>query len=315
MGIAFLVVVLVYLFFGTIVLFVIKRFAKSKKKVLLAAVLLILGPFWRTLLCTFLFMFYRMQSLQEILQTIESPISVSWQDNVWPGYDENSRKWMIEQYLDGVHLKVLALNGGDKRIYLYRAEEQDFIESKKAMAILKQCEMDYSSYIKKNQTHIKRYGKPIEGAGDHINKVLVPARTIAWHEYDRIKKEAIKRITDQEEIYDFPEKLPMMRYRVDFNIVETSFPASTLLHSDEIVITDVEKNTIIAFSRRYMAYGDWLSQFGGANPDFHQAIGDKMPYEFDDKVLFGSIDSYGSRHGRDVSLLERRSRYYLNFRR
>lgn len=315
MGIALLKVVTIYLFLAAIVLWIVKCLTKSKKKILGVALLLLIGPFWRPLLCGLLFKFYGMQPLQEIKQTVESPISVFWQDNVWPGYDENARKWMIGQYLDGVHLKVLALNGDDKRIYLYRAEEQGFLESKKAMAILKQSGEDYSSYIKKNQTHIKRYGKPIEGAGDHINKVLVPARTTAWHEYDRIKKEAIKQVTDQVEIFDFPEKLPTMRYRVDFNILEQCYPASTLLHSDEIVITDVEENTIIAFSRRYMAYGDWLSQFGGANPDFHQAIGDKMPYEFDDKVLFGSIDFHGSRHGRDVSLLERRSKYYLNFRR
>jgi hypothetical protein len=255
-------------------------------------------------------MFYRMQPLQEIHQTVESPISVYWQDNVWPSYDKYGRSWMIDQYLDGVHLKVLALNGDDKKIYLYRAEEQNFVESRKALEVLKQCEADYAGFVEKNRAHIAQYQKSIEGAGYYLNKVLVPAQSVAWQNYDRIKKEAIKRITDRAEIYDSPEKLPTMRYRVDFNTMKTSFPASRLLHADEITITDVEKNTVIAFSRRYMAYGNWLSQFGGANPDFHQVIGDKLAYAFDDKVLFGSIDSRGSRQGRDGSLLKKLSKYF-----
>ena len=316
MGIALLVVVLIYLLLGAVVLYLVKRLTKSRKKVLLVGLLLIFGPFWRPLLCSFLFMFYRMQPLQEIHQTVESPISVYWQDNVWPSYDKYGRSWMIDQYLDGVHLKVLALNGDDKKIYLYRAEEQDFVESRKALAILKQREAEENEFRKKSdgryrdayEEHCQKKGR--EECGEYISAMFVNPRVAAWQVYDRIKKEAIKRITDRAEIYDSPEKLPTMRYRVDFNTMKTSFPASRLLHADEITITDVEKNTVIAFSRRYMAYGNWLSQFGGANPDFHQVIGDKLAYAFDDKVLFGSIDSRGSRQGRDGSLLKKLSKYF-----
>jgi hypothetical protein len=321
MGITLLVIVFIYLFLGTIVLCAVNRFTKSKKKLLLVGMLLLFGPFWRPLICSFLFLFYQMQPLQQIHQIVELPISVYWQDNVWPGFDEYSRNWMIDQYLDGVHLKVLALNGEDKKIYLYRAEEQDFVESRKALAILKQRKAEEDEFRKKSEGRYKEtYEENCQKierdkCGEYITAMFVNPRVAAWQGYDRIKKETIKRITDRAEIFNSPEKLPTVRYRVDFKTVETSFPTTRLLHADEITITDLDKNTVIAFSRRYMAYGNWLSQLGGANPDFHQILGDKFAYAFDDKVLFGSIDSRGSRQGRDGSLLEILSIYFQYIRR
>lgn len=38
---------------------------------------------------------------------------------------------MVEQYLDEVHLKTLALNGEDGKIYLYRADGETFAESER----------------------------------------------------------------------------------------------------------------------------------------------------------------------------------------
>lgn len=64
---------------------------------------------------------------------MESPISVYWEDNVWPGFDEYGRHWMVKNYLDGKHLKVLALNGEDGRIYLYRANKKTFADSNKLL--------------------------------------------------------------------------------------------------------------------------------------------------------------------------------------
>lgn len=310
MGIVLLGIILIYLIFLIVVLSAVKWLSKSNTKVLLVGVFLLFIPFWRPLLCSFLFSFYRMQPLQEVFQVVDLPISVYWQDNVWPGYDKFGRNWMIDQYLDGVHLKVLALNGDDKKIYLYRAEELDFSESRKALRILKKCKADYFNFVEKNKAHIKQHKKPIEGAGDYLNRVLVPAESKAWKDYYRIKEEAIKQIVDRVEIYESSETLPFMRYRVDFNLVDKGLLASKLFHIDEVVITDVEKNTVIAFSQRYLAYGNWLSQFGGANPDFYQILGDELAYEFDDKVLFGGIDSWGSRQGRDRVLLEKLSKYF-----
>lgn len=54
-----------------------------------------------------------------ISKKVEYPISIYWEDNVYPGFNEEDRKLMITNYLDGVHLKTMALNGDDGKIYIY----------------------------------------------------------------------------------------------------------------------------------------------------------------------------------------------------
>ena len=57
---------------------------------------------------------------------VEYPLSIYWEDNVYPGFSKADRELMIINYLDGVHLKTMALNGDDGKIYVYRAKEGEF---------------------------------------------------------------------------------------------------------------------------------------------------------------------------------------------
>jgi hypothetical protein len=114
----------------------------------------------------------------------------------------------------------------------------------------------------------------------------IEKNSVEFGAYAEPRKRELQGIMDRVEVFASPDKLPLMRYRVDFNTVKTGYPASRLLHTDEITITDVEKNKVIAFSRRYMAYAFWLTKFSGNQPDFSSALGDWHAYEFDDKVLF-----------------------------
>ena len=61
-----------------------------------------------------------------INKTVEYPESIYWEDNIYPGYNEKDRLLMIRHYLDGVHLKTMALNGPDGAIYLYTATRDDW---------------------------------------------------------------------------------------------------------------------------------------------------------------------------------------------
>ena len=79
-----------------------------------------------------------------IKKTIEYPESIYWEDNVYPGFDEQDRLLMIRNYLDGVHLKTLALNGPDGTIYVYSATEEDWRESS---ANNKETEQDWKDYF------------------------------------------------------------------------------------------------------------------------------------------------------------------------
>ena len=47
------------------------------------------------------------------------PLSIYWEDNVYKGFTPEDRKRMIVNYLDGEHLKTMALNGDDGKVYVY----------------------------------------------------------------------------------------------------------------------------------------------------------------------------------------------------
>jgi len=48
-----------------------------------------------------------------IKQKIDYPISIYWEDNIYPGYAQKDRVAIIEKYLDGIHLKTIAVNDGN----------------------------------------------------------------------------------------------------------------------------------------------------------------------------------------------------------
>lgn len=79
-----------------------------------------------------------------IKKTVEYPESIYWEDNIYPGFDEKDRLLMIRNYLDGVHLKTMALNGPDGTIYVYSATEEDWRESS---ANNKETEQDWKDYF------------------------------------------------------------------------------------------------------------------------------------------------------------------------
>ncbi|WP_321532223.1 hypothetical protein [uncultured Desulfuromonas sp.] len=79
-----------------------------------------------------------------IKKTVEYPESIYWEDNIYPGFDENDRLLMICNYLDGAHLKTMALNAPDGTIYVYTATQEDWRESEK---IQKKTQEDWKKYF------------------------------------------------------------------------------------------------------------------------------------------------------------------------
>lgn len=84
---------------------------------------------------------------------IKFPNSIYWEDNVYEGFSKEDRELMIINYLDGVHLKTMALNGTDGKIYVYSAKKNDYknilANSKYDKVLLKYKE--YSNYIMKTK--------------------------------------------------------------------------------------------------------------------------------------------------------------------
>lgn len=298
MGIVLLIVCLGYLILAAIIFFITKKLVKSKIIVVLVALVLILYPFRRVIFYQTLFYFYDRTPLQEIHQTVASPESVYWEDNVWPGFDEYGRHWMVKNYLDGVHLKVLALNGDDGKIYLYRATAEDFAGSNKMRPAVQEVTDKYDDVW-------NRRTKGIVSASRHDIDILTEFR-------DQRKKEA-EPIFKRPEIYSSTQELPPMHYRIEFNLLPKSLVINNdykMLHADRISIIDAQSNQEIAYSQRYMAHAGFISKFSGQQPKFDMKIGDKQAYKFDDRVLFGYTGLRGNFESVRAGL--RRSSYNLS---
>lgn len=126
MGFFYLGLLLVYLLVSSLVVWLVKKFFNRRWLTALAVAVVVLFPTYDILMQGALLAYYaKTRTLQEIKRTVDTPGSVYWEDNVWPGYDAKYRLWMIDQLLDGTHLDTLAMNGEDGKIYLYRYEKGD----------------------------------------------------------------------------------------------------------------------------------------------------------------------------------------------
>ena len=101
-----------------------------------------------------------------IKKTVEYPESIYWEDNIYPGFDEKDRLLMIRNYLDGEHLKTMALNAPDGTIYLFTATPDDWQASREIQA--KQLEGNYYDTIELE-------AKAIAERGTTMSKATMPA--------------------------------------------------------------------------------------------------------------------------------------------
>jgi hypothetical protein len=89
----------------------------------------------------------------QIVKRVEYPESIYWEDNVYPGFSKDDRALMIINYLDGMHLKTMALNGDDAKVYVYHLDNPLWDIFKKAHPTLKSTAFRkaYAEEIMKDQ--------------------------------------------------------------------------------------------------------------------------------------------------------------------
>lgn len=88
-----------------------------------------------------------------ITKKVEYPISIYWEDNVYPGFSKEDRALMIINYLDGKHLKTMALNGDNGYVYIYNLDKPIWNEFQKKHKNKKSLEIykEYAKEIMKTQ--------------------------------------------------------------------------------------------------------------------------------------------------------------------
>lgn len=257
-----------------------------------ACIILLLAPFLDIFITKGIMLNFKIihSPLQQIFRTIEKPESVLWLDNIWPGFDEYGRRWMVSNYLDGVHLRMLALNDGRGKLYLYDASPEDYMESNKmrpgveeAEKVLKQIS-DQIHHGKKEKMDVEELRVKYEQ--------LDEALTLKRNTYEQVQKDEIDRVMARVKVYllagdALPVDLPSISYQVQIRRIPLPKWQDNFVWCDEIDIFDNKKKEIIAFSKRCLGY----SPKAGVNPvgdPFHGGarLGDERVFEFDDKVLF-----------------------------
>lgn len=192
-----------------------------------------------------------------IKHTVEEPISIYWEDNVYPGFDEADAKLMVANYLDGVHLQTMALNtpDGKVKIYSYANVSQSYIDLVKEGEEVKKDLQEKT--IIKNNAFSKMYDKNSRKIREEYTdewKEITTKSGDAFRKQEALTKqiESARSKLDLIITETTKEQMPQMNYTVKTDEVYLSDTARKVLYSDEVKITDNRTKEVIAYDRRIM---------------------------------------------------------------
>ena len=197
-----------------------------------------------------------------IKHTVEEPISIYWEDNVYPGFDDADAELMVKNYLDGVHLKTMALNtpDGKVKVYSYKELPQSYVDLFQESEVTKK-EMILNERSFNKARGLKDYPPDFNQIRDAylqvMNKNIELARQI---DLARTKLALIVTETTR-------EPMAQMNYTIKTDEVHLSTLASKVIYSDEVKITDNRTNEVIGYNRRIMQLysASLLPDFQGGN--------------------------------------------------
>ncbi|MDD4855913.1 MAG: hypothetical protein PHQ22_10150 [Sulfuricurvum sp.] len=185
-----------------------------------------------------------------IKHTVEEPISIYWEDNVYPGFDEADSKLMVANYLDGVHLQTMALNtpDGKVKVYSYSNLTQSYSDLvQEGYAATKEAQEKRVIFDKaRNHKNFEDYPPDFK----EISK--------AWAQADNKRESLTKQIESAKAQLTLVitqttrEQMPLINYTVKTDEVHLSDLARKVLYSDKVKITDNRTKEVIAYNRRIM---------------------------------------------------------------
>lgn len=185
-----------------------------------------------------------------IKHTVEEPISIYWEDNIYPGFDDEECKGMVANYLDGVRLQTMALNtpGGKVRVYSYVNVPQSYIDLvKEGYAAAKEAQEKRAIFDKaRNHKNFEDYPPDFNQIRDDYFKADNRRSALTKQiEAEKAKLDLVITETTR-------DQMPMMNYTVKTDEVHLSDTARKVLYSDEMTITDNRTREVIAYNRRIM---------------------------------------------------------------
>lgn len=239
-----------------------------------------------------------------IKHTVEEPISIYWEDNVYPGFDEADSKLMVKNYLDGVHLQIMALNTteGKVNIYSYKDIPQSYIDLvKEGFAVAEEWKVRKAASSKAfEEAYDSKRSKYKEG----YSRDSSPLKELsaAFREIDAKKSAFTKQIEAEKAKLDLiitettRDAMPQMNYTVKTDEVYLSDTARKVLYSDEVNITDNRTKEVIAYNRKIMQLysASLLPDFQGGNYYVREALCGKGTELFE-RYVFTTLETGPSR--------------------
>lgn len=177
---------------------------------------------------------------------VEYPESIYWEDNVYPGFNKEDRKLMIMNYLDGVHLKIMALNGVDGNVYVYTRE----VPIEKYDDIYTKLLLETKKYRQMDKQLTKKLLKENEALWLELRDKFNEARKTV-DELEKQRNKLVDSYPVQEKVFT-KQSMPKLNYTVTFNEVKLNFFSRKFLYSDMTKITDNNTNEVIAKNQRIM---------------------------------------------------------------
>lgn len=189
-----------------------------------------------------------------IKHTVEEPISIYWEDNIYPGFDDRDSELMVKNYLDGVHLQTMALNTPDGKVKVYRYKElpKSYVDLvKEGYSATKEAQEKRVLFDKARNVPRKLDGtKEYPQNFDQIAKEYAEANKINSALSKQIKSAKVQlTLTITETTRD---QMPLMNYTVKSDEVPLSDLAKKVIYGDEIQIIDNHTKEVIAYNRRIM---------------------------------------------------------------
>lgn len=223
-----------------------------------------------------------------ISKRVEVPISIYWEDELYNGFTDEDAKLMVTNYLDGVHLKTMALNtpDGNVKIYSYKDIPQTYIdlveegfavaeESKKQRVLFDEAWLDYKE-------------KKI------LSKSEFKVISEEWTRIDKKKSSIQKKIEEEKAKLNLvitqttKERMPKMNYTVTTKVIPLPDDAKEYIYIDEVKVIDNRINQSIAYNRRVMQlYSSSIlpDMVGGRGMLSEPMCGGKVPKKFDHDVF------------------------------
>jgi hypothetical protein len=241
-----------------------------------------------------------------INKKVEYPESIYWEDNVYPGFNAEDRKLMVMNYLDGVHLKTMALNGDDGKVYIYTRE----VPVQKYNEIYTKLLLETKKYNRINKQFTKELLKENEALWLELRDKFNEARKTV-DELEKQQNSLIDSYSVKEKVFT-KQSMPKMNYTVTFNEVKLNPLSRMFLYSDIAKITDSSTNEVIAQNQRVMKQFYNLLPAMPGQRYYQQSPLCGIKYSIEEDVLIGRwrLHSFGYSHHK-ISLNQKLYNKYI----